>query len=57
MSRWLSAFLLCVVTIVAIGCAVQGKPFERASSPPGNAVIYVYRPYSYYSSLIRPAIT
>jgi len=53
----LPAFLLGVVSTFAIGCAVQGKAFERASSPPGNAVIYVYRPYSYYSSLIHPAIT
>ncbi len=57
MSRRLPIFLLGVVATVAIGCAVQGKPFEKASSPPGDAVIYVYRPYSYASSLIRPAIT
>jgi len=57
MSRRLPIFLLGVVATVAIGCAVQGKPFEKASLPPGNAVIYVYRPYSYASSLIRPAIT
>lgn len=57
MSRRLPIFLLGIVATVAIGCAVQGKPFEKASSPPGNAVIYVYRPYSYASSLIRPAIT
>lgn len=57
MSRRLPIFLLGVVAMAAIGCAVQGKPFERASAPPGNAVIYVYRPYSYASSLILPAIT
>jgi hypothetical protein len=57
MSRRLLLGLLGVVAIVAIGCAVQGQPFEKISSPPGNAVIYVYRPYSYASSLIVPAVT
>src|SRR5277367_1430635 len=57
MSRRLPIFLLGLLATVAVGCAVQGKPFEKASAPPGNAVIYVYRPYSYYSSLIHPAIT
>ena len=36
---------------------MQGHPFERASAPPDNAVIYVYRPYHYGSSLLRPAVT
>jgi hypothetical protein len=49
--------LLGVVMTMAVGCAVQGTPFERVSSPPGNAVIYVYRPYSYGSSALRPAVT
>ena len=39
------------------GCAVQGPPFERVIAPPGNATIYVYRPYKYASSLLRPAVT
>ena len=57
MNRRLLIFFLGVVRIFAIGCAVQGQPFEKISSPPGNAVIYVYRPYSYGSVLIRPAVT
>ena len=39
------------------GCAVQGAPFERASAPPDHAIIYVYRPYSYAGSLLRPPVT
>jgi hypothetical protein len=39
------------------GCAVQGAPFQRAVAPSGNAIIYVYRPYHYGSSLLRPAVT
>jgi hypothetical protein len=39
------------------GCAVQGRPFEKAFAPFGNAVIYVYRPDHYGSSLLRPAVT
>jgi hypothetical protein len=57
MNRRLLAFLLGVVGIVGFGCAVQGQPFEKITSPPGTAVIYVYRPYSYGSSALRPAVT
>jgi hypothetical protein len=57
MNRRLLAFLLGVVGTVAFGCAVEGTPFEKITSPPGNAVIYVYRPYSYGSSALRPAVT
>jgi hypothetical protein len=45
------------VALYLIGCAVQGKPFAKLSSPPTDAVIYVYRPYHYGSSLLRPAVT
>jgi hypothetical protein len=57
MNRRLLELLLGVVGVFAIGCAVQGQPFEKLPSPPGNAVIYVYRPYSYGSSALRPAVT
>ena len=57
MNRRLLIFLLGVLTIFAIGCAVQGQPFEKISSPPGTAMIYVYRPYSYRVVEILPAIT
>jgi hypothetical protein len=40
-----------------IGCAVQGRPFEKLSSTPREAVVYVYRPYNYAGSLLRPAVT
>ena len=39
------------------GCAVKGPAFEKAAAPPDNAVIYIYRPYHYGSSLLRPAVT
>jgi hypothetical protein len=59
MTRWLIVIviLFCAVLTLMIGCAVQGRPFEKASAPPGNAVIYVYRPYSYAGSLLRPSVT
>ncbi|MGH7879728.1 MAG: hypothetical protein ACREQD_09545, partial [Candidatus Binataceae bacterium] len=50
-ARWL------FIALSATGCAVQGQPFQRAEAPPGNAIIYVYRPYHYGSSLLRPAVT
>ena len=57
MNRLPLQLLLGAMMTTAIGCAVQGSPFEKISSPPGNAVIYVYRPYSYGSSALRPAVT
>jgi hypothetical protein len=50
-------FPLLISLILLGGCAVQGPPFERAETPPGNATIYVYRPYNYGGSLLRPAVT
>src|SRR5690348_2521346 len=35
---------------------MRGRPFEKVSAPPDNAVVYVYRPYHYGSSLLRPAV-
>jgi hypothetical protein len=39
------------------GCAVNGSPFERVHPPPGYATLYVYRPYSYAGSLLRPSVS
>jgi hypothetical protein len=49
--------LISVATLTAIGCAVQGRPFEEVPSYANQAVIYVYRPYSYAGSLLRPSVT
>ncbi len=48
--------VLCCAMLFASGCAVRGQPFEKVQFPPNRAVIYVYRPYSYASSLLRPAV-
>jgi hypothetical protein len=59
MTRELAAVLICTASIgvLAIGCAVHGQPFEKVSPPPAHAVIYVYRPYAYGSSALRPNVT
>jgi hypothetical protein len=57
MIRRLELLLLCAAPFFANACAVQGQPFERASVPPADAVIYVYRPYSYGGSALRPPVT
>jgi len=57
MNRRLLVLLLGAAGTAGFGCAVQGRPFEKIPSPPGNAVIYVYRPYTYMNSLLRPAVT
>src|SRR5271167_2427342 len=49
-------FNLCLPLLLT-ACAMKGPPFEKLSPPPSNAVIYVYRPYHYGSSLLRPAVT
>ena len=36
---------------------MQGRPFERVQVPEGSAVIYVYRPYHYGSSALKPAVS
>jgi hypothetical protein len=38
------------------GCAVQGNPFDKITAPPGESVIYVYRPYHFAASLLRPPV-
>ncbi len=48
---------LCAGALLCGGCAVSGRPFQRASAPPRSAIIYVYRPYNYAGSLLRPPVT
>ena len=59
MTRQLAAIFFCGASIaVAIsGCAVQGRPFERVPPPTAHSVIYVYRPYSYGGSALKPEVT
>ncbi len=58
MNRRLPVIVLgATLTFFVVACAVQGNPFERVQVPQGNAVIYVYRPYSYFGSLLRPSVT
>jgi len=57
MKRKPVSILLWAASILVAGCAVQGRPFEKAYDPPGHAVIYVYRPYNYAGSLLRPPVT
>ena len=54
--KWLIVWIVFITTLGA-GCAVQGDPFHKVAAPPGNATIYVYRPYHYSCSLLRPAVT
>ena len=43
--------------LAAIGCAVQGAAFEKAPLKSDQQVVYVYRPYSYFGSLLKPPVT
>jgi hypothetical protein len=57
MIRRALAILLCAAATAIAGCAVEGRPFEKVYSSPRDAVIYVYRPYRYAASLLRPVVT
>jgi hypothetical protein len=57
MKRRFAAYLFYAAPIVITACAVQGRPFERATVPSADSVIYVYRPYHYAGSALRPAVT
>ena len=57
MNRRLTTSLFYFAITFALGCAVQGRPFEKATAPPNNATIYVYRPYKFESSLLKPPVT
>ena len=49
--------LVLTAGLLIWGCAVQGRQFEKVHSSAKDAVIYVYRPYSYAGSLLRPSVT
>ena len=49
--------LALVLVVAAAGCAVRGTPFEKTAAPRGDATLYVYRPYHYEGSLLRPPVT
>jgi hypothetical protein len=51
----IAAFIL--VSALCCSCAVQGEPFNKTAVPAGEAAIYVYRPYHYAASLLRPPVT
>jgi hypothetical protein len=42
--------------LLTAGCAAEGKPYERANAPSNTATIYVYRPYSFFGSLMHPSV-
>lgn len=48
--------LLLGLSLLTAGCAAQGKPYERANAPANTVTIYVYRPYSFFGSLMHPAV-
>jgi hypothetical protein len=48
--------MLLAIALAAGGCAAQGRPFEPATAPPRDAIIYVYRPYGFFGSAIHPAV-
>jgi hypothetical protein len=56
MTAKLGILTLLMALTLAAACAVQGSPFDKAAAPPGKSIIYVYRPYHYAASLLRPPV-
>jgi hypothetical protein len=54
--RLVLSTVLAVFAAIAGGCSVQGEQFRRAELPGVSSAIYVYRPYHYEGSAIRPAV-
>lgn len=52
-----SVVRMLLLAVSVSGCAVAGAPFQRTEPPPGMSTIYVYRPYHYVGSLLRPPVT
>jgi hypothetical protein len=54
--RYVMRMALVGLSLLAAGCAAQGKPYERVNAPSNTATIYVYRPYSFFGSLMHPTV-
>jgi hypothetical protein len=54
--RCIARMALVGLSLLTAGCAAQGQPYERASAPSNTATIYVYRPYSFFGSLMHPTV-
>jgi hypothetical protein len=54
--RCIARMALVGLFLLTAGCAAQGQPYERASAPSNTATIYVYRPYSFFGSLMHPTV-
>jgi hypothetical protein len=51
-----NAGIALALVLLCDACAAQGKKFEPANAPSNDAIIYVYRPYSFFGSLIHPVV-
>jgi len=49
--------LILAASLFTNACAAQGLPFEKVPPSANHATIYVYRPYSYAGSLLKPSVT
>jgi hypothetical protein len=56
-NHWVKIATLPLIAALGSSCAVTGGSFKKVNVPPGETVIYVYRPYHYAASLLRPPVT
>jgi len=55
-SRNLLAFTAGAICAILAGC-VQGEAYQPLPVPVAKSVIYLYRPYNFYSAAIAPMVT
>lgn len=54
--RRLHHLLECVLAIILVGCSAHGPAWQEAQLPASRSVIYVYRPYAFAGSALRPTV-
>ncbi len=52
---WTAA--LGLISILFVGCAVEGRSYEMAAVAPAKSAAYMYRPYSVVGSVVEPPVS
>jgi hypothetical protein len=53
--RHAAAFAL--LSTLFVGCAVEGRSYERAAVAPAKSAVYVYRPYNVFGSVVEDPVS